>query len=331
MIPNAWGQTRSCFKTPVTPVDEPSYEYTKISDVIYGQGAIQGGEKDLIMDIYRADDSSLPKQLPLMIMMHSGGFRGGTRKSIVQNWSIYFAQKGYVVANIDYRIFPDNPIFSEQMQSIYDWFFTAEVFSLYTDRLDAAVSAFEDALQAYEYLKDLDYVDPDTVIMNGFSAGAVISEWIGYGVEAFGISSPPVKAVVSVAGLLTYAVDEMSTWIGLDSPPVFLVHNANDRVVPYGSTNLLMNRFEELNKPRALHCEETKAHLIDVMAVDHQQGMKIIQAQYAWLKQILSETSTSTFSPTKNPTPTVASEDTSLKFITPYGKKRSRGVVIGSK
>jgi len=165
-------------------------------------------------------------------------------------------------------------------------------------------------------MKDLDYVDANTVILNEFSAGAVIAERIGYGVGKFDISFPPVKAVISHAGALTYDANETNSWIGPESPPAFLVHNSGDKVVPYASTNFMVDRFEALDKSYVLHCKNTNSHLIDPLADYHQEGMKIIQAEYAWLQHILStsKSNASGNNPTSAPTE-AAALDSTLDFV----------------
>ncbi len=44
----------------------------------------------------------------------------------------------------------------------------------------AAVSAVEDTLVAYNYLKNLKCVDSNVVVMNGYSAGKITASWVTF-------------------------------------------------------------------------------------------------------------------------------------------------------
>mmetsp|Transcript_13360 Transcript_13360/g.16239 ORF Transcript_13360/g.16239 Transcript_13360/m.16239 type:complete len:140 (+) Transcript_13360:494-913(+) len=132
-------------------------------------------------------------------------------------------------------------------------------------------------------MKTLSYADGNAVIMNGFSAGAVIAEWMTYGITDFGIPSPPVKAVITCSGMLTLDADEMKSMVGPNAPPAFIIHSIGDKVVPCDSAILMANRFEELRRPYILHIETGKAHLIDHFEINHSDGMTIVEAEIAWL------------------------------------------------
>jgi len=59
---------------------------------------------DLLLDVYEPENDTLSLR-PLMIFVHGGSFIGGSRtdQSIDEN-AKYFARKGYVTANIEYRV-----------------------------------------------------------------------------------------------------------------------------------------------------------------------------------------------------------------------------------
>lgn len=64
-----------------------------------------GERKDLKMDVLlpvAAYTNGKDKNFPFLLFIHGGGYNKGD-KSIVENYLILLAKKGYVVASIDYR------------------------------------------------------------------------------------------------------------------------------------------------------------------------------------------------------------------------------------
>jgi acetyl esterase len=66
--------------------------------------ATVGGQK-LYADIYLPDRQLHPSPWPTVFMMHGGGFVRGSR-SDGRNWDRWFAQRGYAVFDVDYRLAP---------------------------------------------------------------------------------------------------------------------------------------------------------------------------------------------------------------------------------
>ena len=66
--------------------------------------ATVGGQK-LYADIYLPDRQTHPSPWPTVFMMHGGGFIRGSR-SDGRNWDRWFAQRGYAVFDVDYRLAP---------------------------------------------------------------------------------------------------------------------------------------------------------------------------------------------------------------------------------
>ena len=63
------------------------------------------GGQQLYLDIYRPDQRQHPGPWPTVFMMHGGGFIRGHR-SDGRNWDRWFAQHGYAVFDVDYRLAP---------------------------------------------------------------------------------------------------------------------------------------------------------------------------------------------------------------------------------
>lgn len=66
--------------------------------------ATVGGQK-LYLDIYLPVRQTHPSAWPTVFMMHGGGFVRGDR-SDGRNWDRWFAQRGYAVFDVDYRLAP---------------------------------------------------------------------------------------------------------------------------------------------------------------------------------------------------------------------------------
>jgi predicted esterase len=71
------------------------------TEIVYGKGANWKNEQqDLKVDLYNPTSG---RNLPLILVMHGGGFRDGDKSSL-SNFSSTLAVKGFVVANINYRV-----------------------------------------------------------------------------------------------------------------------------------------------------------------------------------------------------------------------------------
>jgi predicted esterase len=288
-------QTVGCIQTPVTSLfDTQPTIYQNIitkQDILYGKGTTSNGEKDLELDIYHPDfGNKVTQKYPLMIHIHGGSFTSGSKSDgYIKSLSEHWAHLGYVVASINYRLAGDAPIVSTKMEPVLNYvqIHLSEVLKSET-QAQAATCAVEDTVTAYEYMKNLEYVDENTVIMNGYSAGAITSLWASYGLDYFDIDRPPVKAVLSHWGMLVVDREETKNLVPNDNePPVFLVHATGDSIVPYDGTQYLANRMQSLGMPYALHCQDSGSHSISIDSAKHSNELSILDAEQIWLRNIL--------------------------------------------
>ena len=267
----------------------PSYDIDIEEDIVFGKGALNGGkEVDLKLDIYRPITNGESKH-PLMIHIHGGSFTGGDKGGLSTGTesSSGWAERGYIVASINYRLVGDDPLPSDKANSLTEYMREE---SSDNDPVMAIVASLEDTLAAYEYMQSLGSInlDSEVVVLNGYSAGAISSLWTTYGIDDFGYDRPPIKAVISHWGTLVTKEEEVKRLISGIDVPTFLVHATGDSVVPYTGTQLLANRFESLAIPYALHCRDSGDHSIAIDKVEHQQGLTILQAEQYWLRHILA-------------------------------------------
>lgn len=112
---------------------------------------------ELTMDIYRPIITNDTIHRPLLLLIHGGAFFNGDKKaSGYKEWGRYFASRGYIVANINYRI-GFLPIWSTQV-----------------DR--AGYRAVQDAYAAMCYLlrhPEHYPIDPNYLFVGGSSAGGI--------------------------------------------------------------------------------------------------------------------------------------------------------------
>jgi acetyl esterase/lipase len=186
-----------------------------------------------VMDIYRPAG---PGPHPAMIVIHGGGWTGGMKSGMVANWVVRYLEKGFVVANVEYRLAAVAP----------------------------APAAVEDALKAADFFVDnaKKYgADPKRVAVTGGSAGGHLALMVGMTPKSAKLGKPvKVRAVVNFYGITDvddqlhgpnmrkYAVTWVPegpdrtalarrvspmTYVRKDVPPVLTLHGDADATVPY--------------------------------------------------------------------------------------------------
>ena len=92
----AFAQTKA--KPPSLPSDPPENVKAEL-DITYGKTP----EQELKLDVYRPKSGG--DKLPACVLVHGGGWTGGNKEKF-RPLAIALAEKGYVVANIEYRLAP---------------------------------------------------------------------------------------------------------------------------------------------------------------------------------------------------------------------------------
>ncbi|NND54438.1 MAG: carboxylesterase family protein [Gammaproteobacteria bacterium] len=183
------------------PWPTPFYAVTAETDIVYGQGEINGGGEwqDLTLDLYRPDEwSSNPnKKFPLLLMIHGGGFtRGSKENANLVGYALEYAQRGWLVAAINYRLVDDDPVPSSRMQSLYEHVGNGDI-SLYNRTV---VAAIDDTLTAIEFLQMRNDVYTPWTSVWGISAGGVVALNGTYVLDDHGIARPDIAAAITVSG-----------------------------------------------------------------------------------------------------------------------------------
>ncbi len=233
-----------------SPFLDPIYDVVVTSDIVYRHDApvgfgSPGGviDKALELDLYEPVGLGLPSELPAAILIHGGGFTGGSKsQSNFVDLANDFASRGYVTVSIDYRLLgdmvppvPNPPVDADP---IYD----------------TVVAGIEDAFHAIDWLKDMAddlNVDPDRIVLGGHSAGAFLSMYTGIldPAEIVGLTNMTLDiSGLDVAGILDLAGGAEGLEVAVDAgdPPVFIGHSTDDPVVPISNATdieTLLNSF----------------------------------------------------------------------------------------
>lgn len=262
------------------PWATPYYTYQLQSDVVYAQGKVNGGNsvKNLTLDLYIPDvppPVNGVTKLPLMVMIHGGGFSIGskTNPNILLS-APDFAQRGWLVASINYRLMSDNPVPSARMQPLYNAAGGASA-PLQTR---TAISAVDDTLAALDFLQARGDVHAPWTTLWGSSAGAVTTLITAYCLDDYGIARPPVAAVVDVAG----GMGDCPVGTPFDDPtgsdPVLMVvHGTNDPTVLYSEAVAIQNWAVSAGLPLDFQPVAGAGHVPSLYDYNAIQGVTLFQ------------------------------------------------------
>ena len=231
-------------------------EITKTTVQYGGNTDIQGNFQNLLMDIYEpVGDVSLAR--PAIVLGHGGSFVQGTRAdSDVEQLCRGFAERGYVAASIDYRlyqlVFPNFP----------DSLTALDVVIKTVGDMKAAVRHFrKDAAT-----ENLFRVDSDRIFIGGASAGAITALHAAYMDETDFIPDFLAEIIENNGGFegntgdeenLSYSSEAIGVfslsggiyradWLNENEPPLVSYHGTEDDLVPYdvGSLGARFNGFQ---------------------------------------------------------------------------------------
>jgi acetyl esterase/lipase len=233
-----------------------------------------------VMDIYTPAGKG---PHPAMIVFHGGGWTQGTKADMVLNWVTRYLERGFVVANVDYRLAAVAP----------------------------APAAVEDALKAANFFIDnaAKYgADPERVAVTGGSAGGHLALMIGMTPDAAKLGkSVKVKAVVNFFGITDvnaqlHGVNQRKyariwvperpdriararrvspmTYVRKDVPPVLTIHGDADATVPYE---------HGVNITKALKGAGAQAELISVPKGTHSFPNETLDRLYPKIFEFLKK------------------------------------------
>jgi len=232
-------------------------------DQSYNPDAPNELKKAYLFDLYQPKGDESTTARPLIIWMHGGGFKYGSKTSKgVKVWSKNFAQRGYVCASINYRLGSINTLLH------------------FDDMIKAAFYATQDAKMAVAYFRKnaAKYqIDPNKIILGGNSAGGFMALDAAYSknqdfgrmadipdeeIKKSGLHDEPIYAVINYWG----GIFNLG-WLKNSKTPIISVHGSKDSLVPIthksaplnGSLDI-HNAADKLGIPNTLKIYEGYSH-----------------------------------------------------------------------
>lgn len=185
---------------------------------------------------------------PLVVLMHGGAFIGGNRSQF-RNQARALARLGYVAATLSYRLCKRNNCLTLSWLTANESLLIPAALcglNFWTDFGTGAYVAAVDANNAIRYLQNnagAYHIDPENVIVGGFSAGAWTAMHIAFldqdeadGMGGWKGSWGPLNPVTGIKGVLCLGGAMYdTTFIDPDEKgmPVFTVHGTCDPTVCY--------------------------------------------------------------------------------------------------
>jgi acetyl esterase/lipase len=249
---------------PAGPAAPPPPALLEELDVVYGKG----GDEELKLDLYAPKNLTAPA--PAVILIHGGGWSGGSKKDF-RDGAKGFAQQGYVAVTVEYRLAPKHkwPAQIEDVKCAVRW-------------LRANAKKYQ--------------IDPDRIVAEGASAGGHLALMLGFtdakdGFEGKGGNadqSSNVQLVINLFGptdltqpgwsdlveklfvdLLDGSRDKIPeaykkaspvTYLRKGAPPVLTFHGTKDPLVPYDQAKLLDKALRDAGVVSQLETIDGKGH-----------------------------------------------------------------------
>lgn len=199
---------------------------TEADGLTYGSAPdASGNAQTLTLDMYRPTSDTQTGR-PAIVLVHGGGFRGGTSKNAsMVRLAQAFAQRGYVAVSINYRLLGTEQCAGQDPPS--------------QACVTAVLAAQHDAQAAVRWLRAnaTTYgVDQTRIAIEGGSAGAGTALAVGVNSSDPGTSGNPgysskVGAAVSISGELPHSV--ASTYDDAADSPILMFNGTADKTVPY--------------------------------------------------------------------------------------------------
>ncbi|NKI31820.1 alpha/beta hydrolase [Croceivirga thetidis] len=220
----------------------------------------------LYLDAYTPVDAG-PNR-PILMLIHGGGFIGGSKQGVMASLAQYFAERGWVVFSIAYRLQADLGTIPQEWEAygdLVDAEFLDQFFAIYPAHRDAKAAMRWIVANAASYDINLDYIT-----VGGGSAGAITA--IGISVSEDGdytteISSTldetlnttnlgesyEVKTILDFWGsdISVFALEEIYGFQRFDanSPALFIAHGTEDPTVLFEEALKLRDIYEANQAP----------------------------------------------------------------------------------
>ena len=253
--------------TPTTP--------QSISNVVYAQGAVEGGSIDLLADVYQPSEACTAPR-PYIVMIHGGAFVAGNKGGTWGRHGEAVAARGMVGISINYRLAGDAPVAGNSFQSlddaVNDVFINDAAQAGVTigneeqARIDTITAAVEDAIAAISWARansEALCIDPDTYALWGSSAGAFVALITAYAADDYALTVPKPEVVGSYWSRLIF--DDVMVF---NDPPLFIIHGTDDTTTPYQNALNLQAQAESVSIPYSFYTVNGAGHSFSEIPVD---------------------------------------------------------------
>jgi predicted esterase len=228
--------------------------------VVYGTarvGAPSAGSTQLLLDLYRPARKAKSARA-VVVLIHGGGFRGGSRTDPgIVRVARAFAERGVVAASIDYRLMGQAPVPSRRVGPLAADMPKVPIFG-------AMTAAVDDTLAAANYLrahaKKLG-IDIGRLGLIGSSAGAITADHVGYVLDDHGVKGPKVRFVASLWGGVFAPGGAAQLERG--EAALFAVHGDADPTVPVTLDDQLVARARRQHVRNEYHRIQGGVHGYD--------------------------------------------------------------------
>lgn len=246
-----------------SPFREARFAVKKTTGLVYGKAPVrspQVGDKELLLDLYEPRGEGLPKLRPAVMIVHGGGFKGGSRSAAnMAGLCEMLASHGFVCISIDYRLQRDDP--PEGTGPLMQRAIRAAV-------LDANTALRWLVEHAEEY-----QIDRQRIAVGGGSAGAITSLILTYGRQQdLEIPErPKIAAVIDLWGSLYRNSGEIQR----GDPPVIIIHGMKDPTVSFKGAEDIARRCQEVSVPCELCAIAEAGHGVK-LSLEH-EGLTLNQ------------------------------------------------------
>ncbi|HUI32369.1 MAG TPA: alpha/beta hydrolase [Dysgonamonadaceae bacterium] len=224
--------------------------------------------QQLKMDLYRIDNKeNLDKDTtlqPCLLFVFGGGFKEGTRDDkLYRNYFNYFANRGFTVVSIDYRL----GMKGEKAPSVFN----------FKPLENAIAMSVEDLYAATDYLlqnANEFKIDTACIIISGSSAGALTVLQADYEKRNNKSSTYSLSTPFQYAGVIAFSGGifsrEGTPTYNIAPAPTLLFHGSADKLVPYNNnrffhigmfgSNTLTKQFRKNGYPYQFYSMEGSGH-----------------------------------------------------------------------
>lgn len=303
LVSNAFAQA------PTVKASE-TYKVKVQTGIVYGQGlshtsinSKDATELDLLLDTYVPENDV--KNRPAMVLIHGGGFLGGSRATkSFKFMGNYFASRGWVVFSIDYRLGKHQGTVPEKWKKFADS--RQDLNQKRKTQVMAIYPALRDAKAALRWVTanaDTYHINTDYITVGGGSAGAFTAIGVGISKEdAFKteistevdptLKSTHLEQTFKVRNIVDYwggmAPIELHQGVfGTEhmdktAPPILIIHGTKDPTVEFSEAKKLKRVYTEAGVPYKLIALEGIGHGAWSAQVD---GKNLSELTYDYLTE----------------------------------------------